>query len=223
MTQISSKVTDQTLDIMFNNFTKMTDWVINGEESQYPMPAPYKALFEGARLVKEQQTLIAEQSQIIAGLQETVIKFNTKADTADKAISNLNEVVQSLLTAVKEQADTIAKLNEQLEKVQAEPTPRKRKTKAEKVEPVSETTPAVTPEPSVTPEPVSEPTSVVTPEPVMVLADLDSVVSTPAPTVATPVSPMEQAIQVTAQQVNAGELDPTSYQALDSEIASLLG
>lgn len=217
MTQISSKVTDQTLDIMFNNFTKMTDWVINGEESQYPMPAPYKALFEGARLVKEQQALIAEQSQVIAGLQETVIKFNTKADTADKAISNLNEVVQSLLTAVKEQADTIAKLNEQLEKVQAEPTPRKRKAKAEKVEPVSETTPAVTP------EPVSEPTSVVTPEPVMVLADLDSVVSTPAPSVATPVSPMEQAIQVTAQQVNAGELDPTSYQALDSEIASLLG
>lgn len=211
MTQISSKVTEQTLDIMFNNFTKMTDWVINGEESQYPMPAPYKALFEGARLVKEQQTLIAEQSQVIAGLQETVIKFNAKSETADKAISNLNEVVQSLLTAVKEQADTIAKLNEQLEKVQAEPTPRKRKAKAEKVEPVSETTPAVTPEPSVTPEPV------------MVLADLDSVVSTPAPAVATPVSPMEQTIQVTAQQVNAGELDPTSYQALDSEIASLLG
>lgn len=211
MTQISSKVTEQTLDIMFNNFTKMTDWVINGEESQYPMPAPYKALFEGARLVKEQQTLIAEQSQVIADLQEKVIKFNAKSETADKAISNLNEVVQSLLTAVKEQADTIAKLNEQLEKVQAEPTPRKRKAKAEKVEPVSETTPAVTPEPSVTPEPV------------MVLADLDSVVSTPAPAVATPVSPMEQTIQVTAQQVNAGELDPTSYQALDSEIASLLG
>lgn len=217
MTQISSKVTDQTLDIMFNNFTKMTDWVINGEESQYPMPAPYKALFEGARLVKEQQALIAEQSQVIAGLQETVIKFNTKADTADKAISNLNEVVQSLLTAVKEQADTIAKLNEQLEKVQAEPTPRKRKTKAEKVEPISETTPVVTPEPVATPEPS------VTHEPVMTLADLDSVVSTSAPSVATPVSPMEQAIQVTAQQVNAGELDPTSYQALDSEIASLLG
>lgn len=211
MTQISSKVTDQTLDIMFNNFTKMTDWVINGEESQYPMPAPYKALFEGARLVKAQQTLIAEQSQVIAGLQETVIKFNAKAETADKAISNLNEAVQSLLTAVKEQADTIAKLNEQLEKVQAEPTPRKRKTKAEKTEPVSETTSVTTPEP------------VATPEPVMVLADLDSVVSTPAPSVATSVSPMEQAIQVTAQQVNAGELDPTSYQALDSEIASLLG
>lgn len=217
MAQISSKVTDQTLDIMFNNFTKMTDWVINGEESQYPMPAPYKALFEGARLVKEQQTLIAEQSQVIADLQEKVIKFNAKADTADKAISNLNEVVQSLLTAVKEQADTIAKLNEQLEKVQAEPTPRKRKTKAEKVEPVSETTPVTTP------EPVSEPIPVATPEPVMVLADLDSVLSTPAPTEATPVSPMEQKIQVTAQQVNAGELDPTSYQALDSEIASLLG
>lgn len=205
MTQISSKVTDQTLDIMFNNFTKMTDWVINGEESQYPMPAPYKALFEGARLVKEQQVLIAEQSQVIAGLQKTTIELNGKVETADKAISNLNEVVQSLLTAVKEQADTIAKLNEQLEKVQAEPTPRKRKTKAEKTEPVSETT------------------SVTTPEPVMVLADLDSVVSTPASSAATPVSPMEQAIQVTAQQVNAGELDPTSYQALDSEIASLLG
>ena len=37
-TQLSSKVNSDTLDLMYNNFTKIVDWVIRGKASQFPMP-----------------------------------------------------------------------------------------------------------------------------------------------------------------------------------------
>ena len=58
------------------------------------------------------------------------------------------------------------------------------------------------------------------PEPEIELADLDAVATTP---VVQDVSPNEQAIQVSAEAVDAGQLDPASYSALDNEIQSLLG
>ena len=37
-TQLSSKVNSDTLDLMYNNFTKIVDWLIRGKQSQFPMP-----------------------------------------------------------------------------------------------------------------------------------------------------------------------------------------
>ena len=84
------------------------------------------------------------------------------------------------------------------------------------------------PEPIVTtpaPQPAPAPVEVVEE-----LVDLDDVVSdnadlvTGEQVVAHPAtSPNEQAIQVSAEAIGAGNVDPASYQALDAEIGALLG
>ena len=84
------------------------------------------------------------------------------------------------------------------------------------------------PEPIVTtpaPQPAPAPVEVVEE-----LVDLDDVVSdnadlvTGEQVVAHPAtSPNEQAIQVSAEAIGAGNIDPASYQALDAEIGALLG
>ena len=83
------------------------------------------------------------------------------------------------------------------------------------------------PEPIVTtpaPQPAPAPVEVVEE-----LVDLDDVVSdnadlvTGEQVVAHPAtSPNEQAIQVSAEAIGAGNIDPASYQALDAEIGALL-
>ena len=84
------------------------------------------------------------------------------------------------------------------------------------------------PEPIVTtpaPKPAPAPVEVVEE-----LVDLDDVVSdnadlvTGEQVVAHPAtSPNEQAVQVSAEAIGAGNIDPASYQALDAEIGALLG
>ena len=37
-TQLSSKVNSDILDLMYNNFLKIVDWLIRGKASQFPMP-----------------------------------------------------------------------------------------------------------------------------------------------------------------------------------------
>ena len=84
------------------------------------------------------------------------------------------------------------------------------------------------------PEPiVTTPAPQPAPAPVEVaeeLVDLDEVMSGNADLVTgeqvvaqTAASPNEQAIQVSAEAIGAGNIDPASYQALDAEINALLG
>lgn len=166
--QISPKVTTALLDRMYNNFVKITDWVIKGKESKYPLPKALAWLFT---TTQTNEQAITELTTLVTTLQQNLVEKEQSLQTMQNKLASMDSALQQLQT------------------------------------------PADTPAP-VAPAPIA-PTPVA-PAPVIgELVDLDDVT--------TPASPNEQAIQVSAEAVGAGQLDPASYQALDAEIASLLG
>ena len=170
--QVSPKVTTALLDRMYNNFIKITDWVIKGKESKYPLPKALAWLFT---TTQTNEQAIAELTTLVTTLQQNLVEKEQSLQIMQNKLASMDSALQRLQTP----AEPIA------------PAP-------------------VAPAP-VAPAPVAP-----TPEPVIEeLVDLDDVT--------TPASPNEQAIQVSAEAVGAGQLDPASYQALDAEIASLLG
>ena len=157
--QVSPKVTTALLDRMYNNFVKITDWVIKGKESKYPLPKALSWLFA---TTETNEQAIAELTALVTTLQQNLVEKEQSLQTLQNKLALQDKTLQD-------------KTLQALQQILAEP-----------VAPV-----------------IDE------------LVDLDDV--------ATPASPNEQAIQVSAEAVGAGQLDPASYQALDAEIASLLG
>lgn len=205
-TQLSEKVTTPLLDRMYNNFVKITDWVMKGKESKYPMPKALAWLFD---TTESNAREVAELKQLVTTLQSNLIEKEQRITALDGALQNVNGVLKQLVDLA----------NAQHQQAPA--------------------TFAPAPQPTPTPAPVVDE-----------LVDLDEVVSGNADLVTsteppsggtsavpktgeqsqnaslTPpvqVSPSEQAIQVSAEAVGAGNIDPASYQALDAEIGALLG
>lgn len=192
-TQISEKVTTTLLDRMYNNFVKITDWVMKGKESKYPMPKALAWLFE---TTESNQSEVAELKSLVGTLQQNLVQKEQRIAQLDTALQGVNTVLKQVVDAVNAQHQQ----------------------------------PPATFAPQTQNPVVSEPVvATPTPAPVEVveeLVDLDDVASeqvasasvAPQPTV----SPNEQAIQVSAEAVGAGNIDPASYQALDAEIGALL-
>lgn len=197
-TQVSEKVTTALLDRMYNNFVKITDWVMKGKESKYPMPKALAWLFD---TTESNQSEVAELKNLVSTLQQNLVKKELRIAQLDTALQGVN-------TALKQVVDAV---NAQQQQQQQAPEP-------------IVTTPA--------PQPAPAPVEVIEE-----LVDLDDVVSDnadlvtgeqvvaqTAPVVPHPAtSPNEQAIQVSAEAIGVGNIDPASYQALDAEIGALLG
>lgn len=198
-TQISEKVTTALLDRMYNNFVKITDWVMKGKESKYPMPKALAYLFD---TTESNQSEVAELKNLVGTLQQNLVKKELRIAQLDTALQGVNTALKQVVDAVNAQQQAPA---------------------------------AFAPEPIVaTPAPQPAPAPV---EVIEELVDLDDVVSgnadlvtgeqvvaQTAPVVPHPAtSPNEQAIQVSAEAIGAGNIDPASYQALDAEIGALLG
>lgn len=193
-TQISEKVTTTLLDRMYNNFVKITDWVMKGKESKYPMPKALAWLFD---TTESNQSEVAELKNLVGTLQQNLVEKELRIAQLDTALQGVNTVLKQVVDAVNAQHQQAP-------------------------EPIV-TTPA--PQPAPAPVEVGEE-----------LVDLDDVVSDnadlvtgeqvvaqTAPVVPHPAtSPNEQAIQVSAEAIGAGNIDPASYQALDAEIGALL-
>ena len=215
-TQISEKVTTALLDRMYNNFVKITDWVMKGKESKYPMPKALAWLFD---TTESNQSEVAELKNLVGTLQQNLVEKELRIAQLDTALQGVNTVLKQVVDAV----------NAQHQQAPATFAP--------------QTQNPVVPEPVVTtPAPQPAPTPV---EVVDELVDLDEVMSgnadlvtaeamseakgeqvvaQTAPVAPQPaVSPNEQAIQVSAEAIGAGNIDPASYQALDAEIGALLG
>ena len=197
-TQISEKVTTTLLDRMYNNFVKITDWVMKGKESKYPMPKALAWLFD---TTESNANEVAELKQLITTLQQNLVEKELRIAQLDTALQGVNTVLKQVVDAV----------NAQHQQAPATFAP--------------QTQNPVAPEPIVTtpaPQPAPAPVEVVEE-----LVDLDDVVSdnadlvTGEQVVAHPAtSPNEQAIQVSAEAIGAGNIDPASYQALDAEIGA---
>lgn len=186
-TQISEKVTPTLLDRMYNNFVKITDWVMKGKESKYPMPKALAWLFD---TTESNQSEVAELKNLVGTLQQNLVEKELRIAQLDTALQGVNTVLKQVVDAVNAQHQQAP-------------------------EPI-----VTTPAPQPAPAPV---------EVVEELVDLDDVVSdnadlvTGEQVVAHPAtSPNEQAIQVSAEAIGAGNIDPASYQALDAEIGALL-
>ena len=195
-TQISEKVTTTLLDRMYNNFVKITDWVMKGKESKYPMPKALAWLFD---TTESNQSEVAELKSLVGTLQQNLVQKEQRLAQLDTALQGVNAVLKQVVDAVNAQHQQAPAITQTQTEVASEPLV------------------VATPAPQPAPAPV---------EVVEELVDLDDVVNeqvAPAPVAPQPaVSPNEQAIQVSAEAVGAGNIDPTSYQALDAEIGALL-
>lgn len=195
---LSPKVTPTLLDRMYNNFVKITDWVVKGKDSKYPMPKALAWLFDTTETNANE---VAELKQLVTTLQSNLIEKEQRLTALDGALQNVNTTLANFINVMNSQAVTGVAPQTQTEVVP---------------EPV-----VTTPAPQPAPAPVE-----VTEE----LVDLDDVASTEPPSgevsavppTPSTVSPNEQAIQVSAAAVGAGNIDPASYQALDAEIGALL-
>ena len=195
-TQISEKVTTALLDRMYNNFVKITDWVMKGKESKYPMPKALAWLFD---TTESNANEVAELKSLVGTLQSNLIEKEQRITQLDTALQGVNTVLKQVVDAVnaQHQQDPTAFAPQTQNPVVSEP---------------------------VTPAPAPAPVEVV--EELVDLDDVtgEQVVAQTAPVAPQPpVSPNEQAIRVSAEAVGAGNIDPTSYAALDAEIGALLG
>ena len=197
-TQISEKVTTTLLDRMYNNFVKITDWVMKGKESKYPMPKALAWLFNTTESNAKE---LVELKQLVTTLQQNLIEKEQRLGEAQSRITALDGALQNVNT-------TLANFISRLEQGDISAMN-------------SQAVTGVAPQTQnpVAPEPV---------EVVDELVDLDEVVSGNEDIVtdkqpSAQVSPNERAVQVSAAAVGAGNIDPASYAALDAEIGALLG
>ena len=215
-TKISEKVTTALLDRMYNNFVKITDWVMKGKESKYPMPKALAWLFD---TTESNQSEVAELKNLVGTLQQNLVEKELRIAQLDTALQGVNTVLKQVVDAV----------NAQHQQAPATFAPQTQN-------PVAPEPIVTTPAPQPAPAPVEVVDELVDLDEVMSgNADLvtaeamskakgEQVVAQTAPVAPQPaVSPNEQAIQVSAEAIGAGNIDPASYQALDAEIGALLG
>lgn len=199
-TQLSSKVTSDTLDLMYNNFTKIVDWVIRGKASQFPMP-------EGlANAIDAMNTAIHRA----AAANDIAAQAIARAEAAEKHAETLRADVAALLSRV-EALETAAP---------AEKPKRTRKPKEEK--PAEEAAPAASPiTPPVPETPVMADLGAPAPQQQAAVQSAGAVQAQVPPQLQTNAD--EEAIGLTAAAIGAGDVNPKSLAQLETEIAAAMG
>lgn len=195
--QLSSKVNAQTLDLMYNNFTKIVDWVLKGEQSQFPLPPALKAAMDALRAVGHKAGVANDLAA------QATAKLEQQAHEIAGLRADLAAVIDRL--TVLESAEEKPKRTRK----KAEPAP----TQAAPATPAAPEAPTAPAQPSPQPEPQ--------------MADLGALQSQPeppapqsnAPANIPGASPNEEAINLTAASINAGDVNPVSLAALETEIA----
>ena len=223
-TQISEKVTTALLDRMYNNFVKITDWVMKGKESKYPMPKALAWLFD---TTESNQSEVAELKNLVGTLQQNLVKKELRIAQLDTALQGVNAALKQVVDAVNAQHQqapaTFAPQTQNPvvpEPVVTTPAPQPAPTPVEVVDELVDLDEVMSGNADLV---VSGNADLVTAE-AMSKAKGEQVVAQTAPVVPHPAaSPNEQAIQVSAEAIGAGNIDPASYQALDAEIGALLG
>ena len=100
---LSPQVSPTLLDRMYNNFAKITDWVIKGKESRYPMPKALAWLFD----TTEQNTNeVAELKQLVTTLQSNLIEKEQRITALDGALQNVNATLANFINVMNSQIIT---------------------------------------------------------------------------------------------------------------------
>ena len=181
------------------------------------MPKALAWLFD---TTESNQSEVAELKNLVGTLQQNLVKKELRIAQLDTALQGVNAALKQVVDAVNAQ-----------QQQQAPATFAPQTQNPVVPEPVV-TTPAPQPAPAPVEvvdelvdldEVMSGNADLVTAE-AMSKAKGEQVVAQTAPVAPHPAtSPNEQAIQVSAEAIGAGNIDPASYQALDAEIGALLG
>ena len=199
-TQLSSKVNSDTLDLMYNNFTKIVDWIIRGKQSQFPMPG---ALGQAVEALDAALHRAAAANDIAA-------QAIARAEAAEKHADALRADVAALLARV-EALETAAP---------AEKPKRTRKPKEEKS--AEEAAPAESPITPPAPEtPVMADLGAPVPQSYAAGQSAGTVQAQVPPQLQTHAD--EEAISLTAAAIGAGDVNPKSLAQLETEIAAAMG
>ena len=199
-TQLSSKVNSDTLDLMYNNFTKIVDWIIKGKASQFPMPETL------ANAVAALDAAIHRAAQA----NDIAAQAIARAEAAEKHADALRADVAALLARV-EALETAAP---------AEKSKRTRKPKEEK--PAEEAAPAASPITPPAPEtPVMADLGAPAPQQQAAVQSAGTVQAQVPPQLQTHAD--EEAISLTAAAIGAGDVNPKSLAQLETEIAAAMG
>lgn len=196
MTQITEKVSAEKLDLMYANFAKLVSWLQQGSKSPYPMPQT---------LAVARQMLIDTDKRAKQNHDEVAsLKAQVQAQTAE--IANLTALLQELNKTLAELAAS-----------QQEKPKRSRKAK----EPEAADEQPAQPEP----QPEMGDLGVLTPSPGAVSGGDLGDLSAPQPDAAGNLQPEvqgEEQINLLAADIDAGDVNPTSFAALETEISNLL-
>ena len=119
---LSPKVTTTLLDRMYNNFVKITDWVVKGKESKYPMPKALAWLFD---TTESNQSEVAELKSLVTTLQSNLIEKEQRITALDGALQNVNATLANFINVMNSQAVTGVTPQPQnfFVRKQVEPTP----------------------------------------------------------------------------------------------------
>lgn len=199
-TQLSSKVNSDTLDLMYNNFLKIVDWVVRGKDSQFPMPGALSQAFAALDTAIHRAAVANDiAAQAIA-----------RAEAAEKHADALRADVAALLARV-ETLETAAP---------AEKPKRTRKPKEEK--PAEEAAPAASPITPPAPEtPVMADLGAPAPQSYAAGQSAGAAQAQVPPQLHTHAD--EEAISLTAAAIGAGDVNPKSLAQLETEIAAAMG
>ena len=196
-TQLSSKVNSDILDLMYNNFLKIVDWVVRGKDSQFPMPGALSQAFAAL------DTAIHRA----AAANDIAAQAIARAEAAEKHADALRADVAALLARV-ETLETAAP---------AEKPKRTRKPKEEK--PAEDAAPAASPITPPAPEtPVMADLGAPAPQQQAAVQSAGTVQAQVPPQLQTNAD--EEAISLTAAAIGAGDVNPKSLEQLETEIAA---
>lgn len=230
--QLSAKVNSQTLDTIYNNFVKITDWILKGDKSQYKVPdgAFLNTIIASANNAQELANAVKDIANLISSLQSRV-------NAAEQKNVILESKLGALITKV-ERLEAVDKEAEVIPVVQAQPQVAVPIADTE-VTMVQVTTASTSPlgETDMTLADLGSPivvgndtmqvaveqpvdnTSVVSKQQVQ-----PSVVQTAQTVVqSTPVVDQADPVMVSAKAVDAGDIDPNAHKNLHAEVLGLLG
>lgn len=200
-TQLSSKVNSDTLDLMYNNFLKIVDWVVRGKDSQFPMPGALSQAFAALDTAIHRAAVANDiAAQAIA-----------RAEAAEKHADALRADVAALLARV-EALETAAP---------AEKPKRTRKPKEEKPAEEAAASAASPITPPAPETPVMADLGAPAPQQHAAVQSAGTVQAQVPPQLQTHAD--EEAISLTAAAIGAGDVNPKSLAQLETEIAAAMG
>ena len=76
-------ITDDQLNLMFNNFAKISQWLSKGKEAKYPLPPLFETLFNEIETLKNELEEVKNQIKPLDNTSETEPETQSEEAIAD--------------------------------------------------------------------------------------------------------------------------------------------